>query len=199
MPRVYTRGPLDIRFNSHVDRHGRVPTHKPELGPCHVWTGGKNEHGYGLFNVGDLPGVSRKCQKSHRVAFLIEHGRWPENALHRCDNPACVKTRPDELGPAHVIEGTQGENVRDMVAKGRHGMRDPSHAARGSAHGSRLHPERILRGERSPAALMTVEQVREIRALHTSGETLAAIGRRYGVTYQCISHIVKRRNWSHVD
>lgn len=49
----------------------------------------------------------------HRLAFYFEHGRWPDNALHKCDNPPCC--RPD-----HLWDGTKAENNRDMVAKGRH-------------------------------------------------------------------------------
>jgi hypothetical protein len=117
MPRVYTKLPLEERFFSHVNKDGPIPPHRPELGPCWVWTAATNEYGYGL-----IAGVEKHghVEKAHRVAFLIAEGRWPEPCgLHKCDNPPCCKAVADEKGPAHIFEGTQAENLQDMHAKGR--------------------------------------------------------------------------------
>jgi len=32
---------------------------------------------------------------------------------HRCDNPPCIN-------PEHLITGTQGQNIQDMIDRGRH-------------------------------------------------------------------------------
>ncbi len=53
---------------------------------------------------------------AHRVSYALFHEAsiTPDvKLLHSCDNPGCVH-------PLHVSEGTQGDNVRDMVSKGRH-------------------------------------------------------------------------------
>lgn len=97
------------RFWEKVDKNGPVPAHRPELGPCWVWTAGRS-HGYGLIYV-DRSGKTR----AHRVSFFLKHGRWPQPCgLHRCDNRLCVR-------PSHIFEGTKADNVRDMDAKGRRG------------------------------------------------------------------------------
>lgn len=105
------------RFWSRVNKNGPVPEHRPELGPCWVWTGRLSWKGYGYFVV------SGKTHNASRVAWLVAHGSWPNScALHRCDRASCV--RPD-----HLFEGTVADNNHDMVTKGR------SRKARGSAAG----------------------------------------------------------------
>ena len=201
MTRVYTRGPFEARFVHHVDRNGPVPPHRPELGPCHVWIGGKDKLGRGSFNLGrSFKGRKRKTQRPHRVAFLIALGRWPEpEAMHLCDNPSCVKVLPDDRGPAHVVEGSHTDNMHDMSMKGRHVSRvAPERLARGARHGSKTHPERFVRGEQVTNARLTEDAVRDIRISFARGERLVDLGRRYGVTYQCIDRIVRRINWAHV-
>lgn len=50
-----------------------------------------------------------------------------------------------------------------------------------------------------PRAKLTPEAVREIRDLHASGESLAALGRKFGVRDTAVSKIVKRQTWAHID
>ncbi len=89
------------RFFKKVDTSG---------GPdaCHPWTGRLSRNGRGQFSIG-----ARKKETASRVAFFLEHGRWPEPcALHTCDNPPCCNVR-------HLFEGTQADNLEDMARKGR--------------------------------------------------------------------------------
>lgn len=149
-----------------------------QLGPddCWPWQGTISE-GYGRFYL------SGKSELAHRVAFFLEHGRWPEpNGLHSCDNGICCNTR-------HLFEGTVADNNRDCVAKGRH--------ARGDRHGARLHPETRPRGERNAATVLTENQVREIRSLHAS-LSYAQIAKRFGVSKTVVAYIQRRKTWRHV-
>jgi hypothetical protein len=66
--------------------------------------------------------IDGKLRPAHHVAFKLKHGRWPIPALrHTCDNPPCCND-------AHLIEGTQAENMADKVARGRQ-QRGPSLSA----------------------------------------------------------------------
>ncbi len=58
----------------------------------------------------------------------------------------------------------------------------------------------IVKGEKSPNAKLTDNDVREIRRLFATGHyTKVALGKTYGVTHKTIERIVNRRLWKHID
>ena len=121
---------LAERFWEKVDKNGPIPGHQPHLGPCWIWTATTNPNGYGTINLG-LREYGPGHRGAHVVAFFLAEGRWPTpNALHRCDNPPCVKAIDDIYGSAHIFEGTTADNVADKMSKGRH---------RGNGYGQLTH------------------------------------------------------------
>lgn len=94
-------------FWARANKDGTTPTHRPELGPCWEWTGHKQQKGYGVL------GYLRMNASAHRIAWLLTNGPAGRmQVLHKCDNPGCVN-------PSHLFLGTNEDNVRDKVAKGR--------------------------------------------------------------------------------
>ena len=102
------------RFWSYVDRRGP--------NECWEWTGEKHNHGYGIYSewggggtVEARTGGSHRTVKcyAHRLSVRID-GRSIEGKVvrHDCDNPPCVN-------PAHLRTGTQADNIRDAVERGR--------------------------------------------------------------------------------
>jgi hypothetical protein len=76
---------------------------------CWLWTGCKNEWGYGLASW-----AGRKNLRVHRISYEIASGTIPAGklVLHKCDTPACL--RPD-----HLFLGTDADNMLDKQRKGR--------------------------------------------------------------------------------
>ena len=79
---------------------------------CWQWPRYRNAKGYGvvIFDGFKFP--------VHRLSFEHYKGLIPRGmvVMHTCDNRAC-------FNPDHLFLGTQSDNMRDMVAKGRHGKR----------------------------------------------------------------------------
>lgn len=77
---------------------------------CWVWTGTKNDCGYGIFLLpGEVP------VRAHRYAWERENGPIPKDMVirHKCDNPACVN-------PSHLLLGTKDDNNKDTAERHRH-------------------------------------------------------------------------------
>lgn len=68
----------------------------------------------------------------------------------------------------------------------------------GDKNGSRLHPERILRGSMSPSSKLNEAKVIEIRKMHAEGIRHIEIGVKFGVSRENIRFIVDRKTWKHV-
>jgi hypothetical protein len=111
--------------------------------------------------------INGKARLAHRVAYELANGEIPADqlVLHRCDQPSCIN-------PEHLFLGTQLDNMRDMIAKGR--KRSPS-------------------GEDAPNTKLTLDQVREIRA---STESQRLLAKRYGVSLSAISNVRTGDTWA---
>jgi hypothetical protein len=82
---------------------------------CWIWRGSTNSLGYGTLSaIRGRRGSGRDMILAHRLSYAITHGPLQRGALvlHRCDTPACVR-------PEHLFSGTQRDNMRDCMAKGR--------------------------------------------------------------------------------
>lgn len=95
--------------------------------PCIETDWWRDKHGYGHRYVKGSSRTKHRRELAHRLALEGKLGRPIRagmNALHHCDNPPCIQ-------PEHLWEGTQADNVRDMLAKGRHWHHGLTHCTRG--------------------------------------------------------------------
>lgn len=98
---------LEERFWSKVDKQGPIPEHRPELGPCWIWIGCKDNEGYGRFYIHHDSYI-----RANRYALIIKNGYIKQWALHHCDNPSCVRLD-------HLYDGDQKDNTRDFIERKR--------------------------------------------------------------------------------
>ncbi len=98
MPNQHTKNPIPVpeRFWSKVDFAGPAPAHRPELGPCWLWTANKDRLGYPSFRFGG------RMMRAHRWAYEFCVGPIPEGLTidHLCLVRHCV--RPDHLEPVSL-------------------------------------------------------------------------------------------------
>lgn len=136
---------------------------------CWIWVGSIGEDGYGRLYVGG----TRHMDKAHRVALFFKTGRFPTGVVrHTCDVRACCN-------PDHVVEGTQLENVRDMIQKGRQ--------------------VQVL-GSRRGTAKLTEKSVADARREWAEGRwpTKKACADAYGVDESTMAKALCGQTWKHV-
>ena len=81
---------------------------------CWDWQGQATGSGYGRIKWGG------RLESAHRVAYELTFGPIPDDHAgyhgtvirHSCDNRLCCN-------PRHLLAGSQADNVRDMVERGR--------------------------------------------------------------------------------
>lgn len=166
--RLAVKATTEDRFWAKVDKNGPIPEHRPELGPCWVWTASRYTAGYGAFFYLGRP------TGAHVASWAMAHDPVPEGrwVLHHCDRRSCVR-------PGHLFLGTQADNMQDMHAKGR-GHKDGA------------------KGEANRHAKLTAEQVLEIRHRFDAGERGNSLAAEYGVLFNAISRIVTGATWKHL-
>lgn len=79
-------------------------------GGCWLWSGAVDDRGYGSIKLGP----NRGSERTHRVAYAAFNGPIPPSlvVMHACDVKVCCN-------PRHLSLGTQAQNVRDGIARGR--------------------------------------------------------------------------------
>lgn len=141
------------RFWAKVDRSAGASA-------CWPWTGSCGLTGYGRFQ---WRAISKAPLTASRVAYFLTHDEWPAVVRHTCDNPPCCN-------PAHLLPGTQGENNRDKIERGR---------------------QRVRR-------LLSDEDVVVIRTRVAAGETQARLAAEFEIDNSTVSLIVARKTYRSV-
>lgn len=144
------------------DRFESFALPEPNSG-CWLWTSSVIKSGYGTIWADGGP------QRAHRISWELHRGPIPPglDVLHRCDVRCCVN-------PDHLWLGTDVDNQRDCIAKGRR------HSCRGVAH----HKNKL-----------TEQQVLAIRA---DSRGCKRLSRQYGVSTNTILCIRRGEIWKHL-
>jgi hypothetical protein len=181
-PRATTELNIRERFFEKTVRGTIIPPKCNEL--CLVWTGTKNQGGYGVFKF------RGKREIATHVAFYLKTGKTvPEGKIimHQCDNPPCVEF-------SHLKVGTTRQNINDRVDKGR--------TASGDKHGTKTKPESVPCGEKHGMHVFTEHDVVLIRRtydVHANVRgVIAALTMYLGKKPYAVWCIAKRTTWKSV-
>lgn len=137
---------------------------------CSVWTGGKDQDGYGLTHF------EGKSWRVHRLVWSWLFGEIPNGlfVLHDCDNPPCYN-------PEHLFLGDAKSNVQDAINKGR--MTGPSGE---------------MNGQHKLTAKDVLEIVQRYEPYSRSGNNMYDIARDYGVHPVTVHEILSGKKWKTV-
>lgn len=128
---------------------------------------------------GRISAFGKSNRLAHRVSYALLVGPVPndKDVCHHCDNRRCV--RPD-----HLFLGTHQENMQDAARKGRMVR---------------------MRGRKHPRAILTADQVREIRRLYAIDRSPVPNGwGRYrqidiasmmGVSRSAVNQVLRGKLW----
>lgn len=175
---VFDRIQSDELFRKRAEKKFDKWTAKSGAG-CWNWIGAKYPRGYGQFPM-SMPFPSRGKNAStvtvlaHRMAFALYVGDPGElHVLHACDNASCVN-------PSHLSLGTASDNMRDMVAKGRH------------SNGFKCY------GDAAASAKNSNDDALRVARLFLGGKSNREITDETGFKHYFVSNVTSGRAWTQV-
>lgn len=114
---------------------------------------------------------SKKTLYAHRMAWELTNGPIPDGlkVLHKCDNRGCCN-------PKHLFLGTPKDNSQDMARK-----------------------DRSTYGIKNPRAVLTDQDVVEMRKLRLSGGLGKEIALKFGVSKTTVSMSTRGLSWRRVE
>ncbi len=148
-----------------IDRIWKHINKKSDI-ECWEWMGVKDKNGYGRIRI------NKKMYSSHRIIYELICGPIPESicVCHSCDNPSCCN-------PNHLFLGSQSDNIKDMIIKGRW---------------RKANNFKELNG----AHKLTQQQVNKIRNLYsTSLYTYKELAIKFKMCKESIGHIIRYETW----
>ncbi len=128
---------------------------------CWRWTGPHDKDGYGTLRE------KEKTIRVHRKSYEENVGPLSDSELvcHSCDIRDC-------LNPGHLWKGSNADNIKDMVSKGRN-----------------------IYGERSCMAKLTSQMAIEILLWLEIGIAKKALARLYSVSPKTIRDLSQGKTW----
>ena len=159
---------MDDYAKSAIKRLENRTYYEPNTG-CWLWGGAHGYNGYGRIYA------FQKLWYCHRLShhLLVRPVTSDVVVCHKCDTPAC-------WNPDHLFAGTQKDNARDMLAKGRFIGYDKS-------------------GLNNPRNKLSEDDVLEIkRHLLETRMKHREIGEVFGVGKTAVSDINRGRKWSYL-
>lgn len=130
---------------------------------CWEWSGYRDSNGYGdTYYLG-------KKDRTHRVAWQLFVGPLMRGdfVLHRCDNPPCCN-------PQHLFLGSQTENMRDCVSKGRF---------------------RFVPPERRFLAVGKDVPISDILSRRGRGESMRSVAKALGIPFTTVWRVSHGTHW----